>query len=363
MIQSIQMLRFAAAMWVAVYHAQLWGWFPHAPSWLQAIAAGGYAGVDIFFVISGVIMALGTARSAHGIRAASQFALTRFGRIYTGWWPVMGISLLALVAIGSLPADVNLLSSALLYPSNFSLHISNMIWTLVYELYFYLLVAASLLLAPPWRQRAMAALAGGIAVMVLHFWVTGRYAPGAFDRATLLLWFYAAPLVLEFFAGYFLYLLVQRFPRQHWGWWLLAAAVLAGMAAYVAWFHSPHAPGMSGFFHWPERALWAGSAAVALVGAALLASVPRSPGLQSLQHGLGRLGDYSFAIYLLHPLVFVLAGRALQALGWQALPRAGAAVAVLLLLVAFAALYHHSIERPLYQACRRQIARWLGPSA
>lgn len=363
MIQSIQMLRFAAAMWVAVYHAQLWGWFPHAPSWFQAIAAGGYAGVDIFFVISGVIMALGTARSAHGIRAASQFALTRFGRIYTGWWPVMGISLLALVAIGNLPADVNLLSSALLYPSNFSLHISNVIWTLVYELYFYLLVAASLLLAPPWRQRAMAALAGGIAVMVLHFWVTGRYAPDAFDRATLLLWFYAAPLVLEFFAGYFLYLLVQRFPRQHWGWWLVAAAVLAGMAAYVAWFHSSHAPGMSGFFHWPERALWAGSAAVALVGAALLAPVPRSPGLQSLQHGLGRLGDYSFAIYLLHPLVLLLAGRALQALGWQALPRAGAAVAVLLLLVAFAALYHHSIERPLYQACRRQIARWLGSSA
>ena len=59
---------------------------------------------------------------------------------------------------------------------------------------------------------------------------------------------------------------------------------------------------------------------------------------------------------LLHPVP-------LQALGWQALPRAGAAVAVLLLLIAFAALYHHAIERPLYQACRRQIARWLGPSA
>ncbi|MBB6577691.1 peptidoglycan/LPS O-acetylase OafA/YrhL [Comamonas odontotermitis] len=363
MIQTIQMLRFAAAMWVAVYHAQLWGWFPHAPQWLQTIAAGGYAGVDIFFVISGVIMALGTVRSAPGIRTASQFALVRFGRIYTGWWPVMGISLLALTAIGSLPANVDLLPSALLYPSNFSLHISNVIWTLVYELYFYLLVAAGLLLAPPWRQRAMAALAGGIAVLVFYFWCTGRYAPSAFDRATPLVWFYAAPLVLEFFAGYFLYLLVQRLGRQHWGWWLLAAAVLAGMAAYVARFHSPHAPGMSGFFHWPERALWVGSAAVALVGAALLAPLPRSRRLRSLQHRLACLGDYSFAIYLLHPLVFVLADRALQALGWQALPRAGAAVAVLLLLATLAALYHHAIERPLYQAYRRQIARWLGPFA
>ena len=357
MIQTIQLLRFVAALWVAVFHAQHWGYFPQLPGWLQAIAAGGYAGVDIFFVISGAIMALSTQHSPPGPRSAGQFVLTRFARIYTGWWPVMALSIAALSALALLPAQTNLLASALLYPSNFSLHISNVIWTLVYELYFYLLVGASLLLPRRWRVPAMTTLAAAMLVWVLYCWALGRYEPSAFGQATLLLWFFAAPLVLEFFAGYLLFHWLQRHPRQHWGAWLLAAAVLAGAAVYMAWFHSPNAPGMAGFFHWPERALWAGSAATALLGAALLAPAPQWRSVQ----WLSRLGDYSFAIYLIHPLLLVLAARGLQALGWPHQPSMLATLGVLLLLVASSALYYHAIEHPLYQASRRLIARGLAP--
>ena len=48
MIQSIQMLRFAAALWVAAYHALQSGWLQPLPMWIQTIFGGGYAGVDIF---------------------------------------------------------------------------------------------------------------------------------------------------------------------------------------------------------------------------------------------------------------------------------------------------------------------------
>ncbi len=360
MIQSIQMLRFAAALWVAAYHALQSGWLQSLPMWIQTIFGGGYAGVDIFFVISGFIMALSTTRSPAGVRSAVQFALTRFSRIYTAWWPVMLVSLITLSSLGALPSPLNLWSSALLYPSNFSQHIINVIWTLVYELYFYLLVAISLLLTPSWRGRFLGLFAAAITGLVLYYWCTDRYLPSAFARATPLVWFYAAPLVLEFFAGYFLYFLVQRWPQQSAYWWWQACGLLTCVAVYMAWYQSPNTPGMTGFFHWPERTLWIGSAAVALVGATLFSPVPRGRMMQSLIC----FGDYSFAIYLLHPLVLALAGSGLAALAWQpssAIAAMWTGTVLLIALVTLSALYYRYIEHPIYQACRRKIGQWLAP--
>lgn len=357
MIQSIQILRFAAALWVALYHAQSFSFFPHLPGWLRAVAGAGFAGVDIFFVISGVIMALATQDLAGGARQSAQFLATRFARIYTGWWPALLLYLGGLHAMGALPSDANLLSSALLYPANFSHHISAVIWTLVYELYFYLLVGASLLLPLRWRNRALAGWAVAIAVLVLYYAATGRYRPDMFSQATQLVWFYAAPLVLEFFGGYFLYRFVQRRPQQRWYSWLLASALLCAAAAYYSHTAKLYEPGIVGFFHWPERALLIGAAACALVAAALLAPLPDGRMLRFL----ARLGDYSFAIYLLHLLVFQLVQRALALLAPELQHRSLQLAAVLLLLIALSALYYHAVEHPIYRACRRRIARWAAP--
>ncbi len=357
MIQSIQILRFAAALWVALYHARNYRFFPELPPWLRAIADGGFVGVDIFFVVSGVIMALATTHTATGLRPSAQFVATRFARIYTGWWPAMLLYAAGLQALGTMPPDVHLLSSALLYPANFSLHINAVIWTLVYELYFYLLIGASLLLAKPWRDRALALWALVIAVLVLYYAATGRYRPDMFSQATPLVWFYAAPLVLEFFAGYFLYRWLQRRPQQHWWAWLLASALLCAAAVYYSVTATLYAPGIVGFFHWPERALLVGAAATALVGAALLLPVPRHAAWRLL----AKLGDYAFAIYLLHLLMFQLAQHSITSMALEIPHRAFSLLLVLAALVALSALYYHAIEHPIYQACRRAIARWAAP--
>lgn len=325
MIQSIQILRFAAALWVALYHARTYSFFPELPGWLRAIAEGGFVGVDIFFVISGVIMALATSNTPTGLRPSAQFVATRFARIYTGWWPAMLLYVVGLQALGAMPPDVNLLSSALLYPANFSLHINAVIWTLVYELYFYLVIGASLLLPKLWRDRALAGWAMVIVALVLYYAATGRYRPDMFSQATPLVWFYAAPLVLEFFAGYFMYRFLQRYPQQRWYAWLLASALLVG------------------------------SATTALVAAALLLPTPQHRAWQLL----ARLGDYSFAIYLLHLLLFQVVQRATTSLALDIPHRSLSLLLVLAVLVALSALYYHAIEHPLYQACRRAIARWV----
>ena len=74
-LRSIQVLRAVAACAVVVLHA-----YPkvHAP-----VGSAGYgaAGVDLFFVISGFIMA----SVAEG-RSAAGFAADRLWRIYPLWW-------------------------------------------------------------------------------------------------------------------------------------------------------------------------------------------------------------------------------------------------------------------------------------
>ncbi len=167
MIQYIQILRFAAAMWVALYHAKYSAFFPQLPQALRIFIDGGYAGVDIFFVISGVIMALVTQDSPRGIRHAGQFVLMRFARIYTGWWPVMAITVGMFVWLNALLPQTNLWSSAFLYFSNSSLHVSSVIWTLMYELYFYLIIGLSLLLVN-WLGLIGVALGTLIPSVIIH---------------------------------------------------------------------------------------------------------------------------------------------------------------------------------------------------
>ena len=343
-------------MWVALYHARHWSFFPKVPPWMQAFFEGGYAGVDIFFVISGVIMALTTQHAPAGAKPAAQFLFMRFARVYTGWWPVMLLSYLLLSYLNAMPPNVNLVASVFLYPSNFSHNISSVIWTLAYELYFYLMVAASLLLPPRWRNGALGLVALGMLVIVVYTWATGGYTPAGLARANYITWFYAGPIVLEFFAGYFLYRLLCRRPTMNWLWWALATLLLAAYATYFGRVEMTQGS-MAEFYYWSERTLYIGLAACALVGTALLAPVVRSPVVQ----WLATLGNYSFAIYLLHNLVFQVLQKPLLLLNAGNRYRSVSLCLVIVVLILTSVLYYRFIEHPIYEFCRRKIRQWLSP--
>ena len=95
MLLNIQFLRFVAAMLVVLYHtaAQV----PDSPSAAHGLfalgQAIGFAGVDIFFVISGFIMAF-TTFDQGGRRASAGFARRRLTRIFSGHWPFFVLTLI-----------------------------------------------------------------------------------------------------------------------------------------------------------------------------------------------------------------------------------------------------------------------------
>lgn len=190
-LPNIQVLRGLAAMMVVVYHASgnaaRWG----AGSQWQA----GQAGVDVFFVISGLVMAI-SARKAEN-RNWRHFALRRIERIVPMYWLATSVKLAAVLAgallVGSRVDWVHALCSYLFIPHRWAtggvyplLYVG---WTLNFEMFFYLLFSIALALRT--------SIVGFLTVAIVIFSVVGIYRPGDWPDATTLF----HPILCEFLLG------------------------------------------------------------------------------------------------------------------------------------------------------------------
>lgn len=186
-LQSIQVLRGAAALLVVLYHARSLEMTGIASAGslekplINGLFASGFAGVDLFFVISGFIMVWVTEATRNGPATSSDFLFARLTRIYPVWWVAAALGLLYAVISGELllfdvqqglktpggNTEINyLLKSFLLVPQE-EFPILAIGWSLVHEVYFYIVFALILFL--PRRFMAWALLAWGITVVGASF--------------------------------------------------------------------------------------------------------------------------------------------------------------------------------------------------
>jgi peptidoglycan/LPS O-acetylase OafA/YrhL len=291
----LQGLRGVACILVVLTHARyfmldtpLW---PLANGWLMP----GAMGVDLFFVISGFIMVVTTAGARAG-GGAGAFLLKRFTRI----WPPYALMTVAWVclfaggpaAFGSAGAMKQILASLAFLPVNprVPLYFATTLplgWTLLFEAYFYLVFAVSMLFG---RLR-WAALAGWIVYSVIVFPMARR---GLNLDASLDLGYrfgYAAlltsPMVLEFLAGAVaaaVYLSPLRLGSRRLCWNLLFLAVAVSLWSVYAHFD----------FHGPLK--W-GCAAFLIVLACAIAGKTVDIVMPQV---LLWLGTISFSLYLTH---------------------------------------------------------------
>lgn len=156
-VLSIQALRGIAALMVVIRHC-LENMYSadNMPLIVSRIHQVGAAGVDIFFVISGFIMVYTSYNQFETVGAPKRFLLRRLIRVAPMYWLVTTALLLGLLfvpgAFGSLKFQLwHVIASYTFLPAYSSsgalmpLLIPG--WTLVYEMYFYLLFAI-LLMAP-----------------------------------------------------------------------------------------------------------------------------------------------------------------------------------------------------------------------
>ncbi|MGC9371045.1 MAG: acyltransferase family protein [Paracoccaceae bacterium] len=169
---GIDLLRLFAALLVVLFHLQAFGWSaPEFPADSAGAAFGGLApygwfgwvGVQIFFVISGLVIAA----SATGARPGD-FLLRRATRVFPALWAASVIALAVRASsgepLGPLMGDFG--RSVILSPKG--PYIDGVVWTLVVEAAFYGLVA--LMLAwrgPGLRLDRMAYVLGGASALFL----------------------------------------------------------------------------------------------------------------------------------------------------------------------------------------------------
>lgn len=318
MIANLQALRALAAIAVVVFHV---GLMP-ATALLFPVGA---AGVDIFFVLSGFIIAHSASHDAR------HFFARRLIRILPPYWIATIIAALFTLAALSWREAADWLVQSLFYlpgPGGRPVLIF-VAWTLVLELAFYVIYWLAL--------RAGPSLAPVVAMVMLLplALISLPGLPGPW------------PLFLEFGIGIGVYLATERLGGRlgrSAGLLLVAAGlllmpILPGVVGYRADDHQSF-----------ERVVAWGLPAGCLVLGAVIAE--RS-GLGVKSRMVLLLGAASYAIYLLHP---VGVGQLFQ-LPPIAPPVSWAlCAAAVVAMVAVSVVFYRFVEAPLLRAMRR----WIG---
>jgi len=321
---SIQYLRAAAALGVVVWHAQGQVGLPNT----QVLQAG----IEVFFVISGYVMWLILSERPVSPWVFLQKRLTRVVPLY---WLLTTFMVVLL-----------LISPQLLQSTRFDLpHIiasylfvawPNPVegvglkpvmipgWTLNYEMAFYVLLAVGLAMKTAWRGAFV------IGALLLLTTLSVLPLPPIFR-------FYASPFMAEMALGVGLAMVMPHIPRA---WLAHGGAVFAlgcGLLILGGQAIDAEANNRLVLFALPVVLIVAGLIAIEQTGR--LASIT----------ALKAVGDASYPLYMIHPVLLSAMAQGLRLTGLEAPPwvYVGGAIMVTSIVGWFA---HVTLERPLIAA-------------
>ena len=296
----------------------------------------GGAGVDIFFVISGYIMARLSDVPATGFTIAISFLTRRLSRIVPIYWLA---TLLILAIWWVTKADMltglrsdNVMSrtfKSLLFSPNPIVVVG---WTLFYEMAYYCLIATSLTL--PWRREVRFGFVATVllAAALCFIWPSGIANPVTWPRSAM---------ITEFIVGMGIYLFTK--DRQFPCWIPLSMIALGVVSLWVVRYDHTINHGH------PNWVLGAAAIAFGFISAERMVRWPK--------FGV-KLGDASYSVYLIH--LYVIIG--LNYFLWEALDNtfgnalAAAVLTILAVVISTVAslIVFKAVERPLttyFQKC------------
>lgn len=339
MLYNLHLLRVIAALGVVYFHIT-------SVAGLELEWDVGSRGVDVFFVISGFIIAyIGTSKP-------EQFFLRRVIRVVPFYWAAT-LFVFAMVSVAphlfhtttaSIP---HLLASLAFLPHMASS--GDMVptlvlgWSLNYEMFFYVWFAISLRISPRWAP-----------VMCVGWLVAIMLAIHASSSASPIMTFYARPIILEFCFGLAVFYLFRwasarrdalaRVP----GLKGLLLIVLVGNLIALNVFEECCSETL-------PRYIVAGVPSFFIVLGALL--LERVFGLATRNKLIYLLGEASYIIYLVHPYIIftVLRVVARGATAWSAPAMAALILALLALTSAISIAIHVWFEKPVMAYLRARL--------
>jgi peptidoglycan/LPS O-acetylase OafA/YrhL len=308
---------------------------------------GGWSGVDYFFVLSGFIMVY-VHRSAIGKKdQLKSFLVKRAVRIYPIYW-IITLTVWCLFLV--IPAfannqDLSLghgIESLLLIPQKDPHYKDRLIlevgWTLIYEIYFYLLFSIAIWLKP---KHSVPILSAWLLVTILVFRKIVKFPDEFFLLKTVF-----GEMNLEFVLGCLAAYIVIKYNNKIGKYrWILFGIANLGYVILVmlsAW-------GNIGF----GRVTTFGVLATLLIIAATSIDLKDSPKIPYL---LIFLGDASYSIFLTHGPLISASTKILQKANLGKYFDGFFAPALLAVLtVVFGCIFYSFIEKPLTVFLRKNI--------
>lgn len=347
-LASLDGLRFFAFLAVFVHH--LPGYAPSAA--LMTAKNYGWAGVDLFFVISAFLFfhLLDAEYEATGKINTRNFYIRRLLRIY----PLMiGFPILILIIYGAadwISALARLTGIALISDNfiswiagyNKAIRFTPHLWTLSYEFQIYLIIPAAFLAWKTLGQRWFLTLLGlillyGIALRTTFFVIGARHP---------IVW--VTPFLRPDSVLFGIALAVVR-PKWHWAYSAVAAAI--GLAIFLSLPRPWEGLGANGFSY-----LVLAATAAAAVDTALrspIASIARANG------PIVFLGKISFGLYVYHLLAISLADRWILTYWRRLSPKDQLDdytilfIGALVVTIALSVASYYILERPIERLKRR----------
>lgn len=352
---GIQALRGLAACMVVAHHAtDLWSMsIPSLPGgWYT-----GQAGVDIFFVISGFVMAVSSMGRDEGPSFAWEFLKRRILRIVPLYWILTSLMLMKLVLVQAHPSFGHgsehvlttwqyVISSYLFVPYRNSIGIIAPVlevgWTLSFEMLFYLLFTTALAL----KVGVLRFLTPVLLVLAA---IGLFYNPNWPSFAIL-----ANPLLLEFLAGLWLGSAIQNGFQVR-----TSISAIVGIAGIVGFLIFPEPSNLQRFLMWGIPAFFI-VASMATLESRFGPQVPKWAQL---------LGDASYSLYLSHMLSFAICYKLLTKLHLLASSTGGMRDEVYTTLIClgisipFSLLLYSFIEKPMNTGLRRHFIKQRRPAS
>jgi len=344
-LESIQLLRGVAALLVACVHLQaIEQKYGQEGAILPGWLGYGKASVDLFFVISGFVIATVTCGQFHSMRAAGHFLFQRITRIYPPYWLYSTIVLVIWLyrpemVNATQDNQVNILASFLLLPQVL-LPLLMVGWTLIHEMYFYLIIA---LLIPVIRERMFPATLAlwGIVVVFWHIYFMSN--PSKNYSPSLLLAFH--PLTLEFIGGSAVGLLLKGniIGKGY----VITIIGIAGFLFAASWLDTNDMVlDINGWW----RVLCFGIPSIFVVYGVVSVEIG---GKVRFPRIMRKIGDASYSIYLTHVLVLSAIGRAWAQVATPELINHVVALATMILAVIITGLISYRwVEVPILNRIR-----------
>lgn len=269
----IDLLRFASACWVALFHFN--EPVSYIDNWYRNFCKLGYLGVPVFFIISGFCIRI----AQKHVKTPKEFIIKRLFRIFPPYWMSLAVVIACAIIIKvitgynstPLPKNISGIAAVLfLYtkPASHFATVNWVYWTLPYELSFYLIIGLSIFAS---KRFVLALPLVLITISILL----------PIEKENLLFFFNELP---AFLLGYSLCILIHKDENK----WLNALLLLLSVSGLI-------------LKHLSFDYLLTCFLTVALI------LIDNKKPLK--ENAFSRMGDFSYSIYLLHvPLGVYLFG-------------------------------------------------------